>query len=139
VQLARPAGPPSDLSPTQWAAQWAAQSAALWAVLQAAGDEAVLPAGACLAHEAMRGQQCYAILQGEATAEVDGLPLVDLPAGSFVGSLGPAGRPAPPSGVTVRVRTPARVLVFQAARLAAYIDVDPRAAAAWRLLSQNCH
>jgi hypothetical protein len=111
----------------------------LWAALKAAGDEAVLPAGACLAREAIPGRQCYAILQGQATAEVAGQPLIDLPAGSFVGSLDQAGLPAPTDGVTVRVRTRSRVLVFEAARLVAYITTNPRAADAWRLLSQNCH
>jgi hypothetical protein len=125
VQIAKPTGPPPD--------------PVLWAVLQAVGDEAVLPAGAYLAHEAMPGRQCYAILQGQATAEVAGVALIDLPAGSFVGSVDQAGRPAPPDGVTVRVRTQSRVLVFQAAGLAAYIDANPRAADAWRLLSQICH
>ena len=108
---------------------------ALWTPLDAAGDEAVLPAGSCLTHESRPGRQCYVILEGRAAAEVAGRPVLDLAAGSYVGSVDSAGRPIPPAGITVRLRTPARVLVFDAARLAMVIEADPRAADAWRQLS----
>ncbi len=109
--------------------------AALCAPLDAAGDEAVLPAGSCLTQDSRPGRQCYLILEGRASAEVAGRPVLDLAAGSYIGSVDAAGRPIPPAGVTVRLRTPARVLVFEAARLAALIEADPQAADAWRRLS----
>jgi hypothetical protein len=112
---------------------------ALWAPLHAAGDEAVMPAGSCLTHDSRPGRLCYVILEGRAAAEVSGRPVLDLAAGSYIGSVDRAGRPIPPAGVTVRLRTPGRVLVFEAARLAAAVEADPRAADAWRRLSPACY
>jgi hypothetical protein len=106
-----------------------------WAPLEAAGGEAVLPAGSCLASDSRPGRYCYVILEGRAAAEVAGRPALDLAAGSYIGSVDRAGRPVPPAGVTVRLRTRARVLVFDPARLAALIDADREAADAWRTLS----
>jgi D-serine deaminase-like pyridoxal phosphate-dependent protein len=112
---------------------------ALWAPLYAAGDEAVMPAGSCLTRDSRPGRHCYVILEGRAAAEVSGRPVLDLAAGSYIGSVDQAGRPVPPVGITVRLCTPARVLVFEDVRLAALIEADPRAAGAWRRLSPACY
>lgn len=99
--------------------------------LRAAGDEAVLPAGSTLASEARPGGKCFVLLEGRAVAEREGQQVAVLRAGSFVGAADEAGQPRPPSGLTVRLVTPARVLVLDAARLAALVEQDPAAAAAW--------
>lgn len=75
------------------------------------------------------------LLEGHAAAEVAGRLVLSLAAGSYIGSVDRAGRPIPPAGVTVRLRTRARVLVFEAARLAALIEADQAAADAWRALT----
>ena len=75
------------------------------------------------------------ILEGRAVAEVAGRPVLGLAAGSCVGSVDGGGRPVPAAGVTVRLLTRARVLVFDAARLAALIAADQEAADAWRGLA----
>jgi CRP-like cAMP-binding protein len=106
-----------------------------WARLEAAGDEAVLPAGTRLADEAVPGRQCFAVLEGSARAATGGQIVRELGPGSFVGEVDQAGMPAPPSGVTVRLTTSSRVLVFDAMRLAALVSADQDAAAAWRQLT----
>jgi hypothetical protein len=103
-----------------------------WGPLERAGDEAVLPAGSRLADETRLGRQCFVLLEGAATVEAAGARLGDLGAGAFVGSVDRAGRPRPPSGLTVRLTARSRVLVIDAGRLAALIDADPVVAAAWR-------
>lgn len=105
-----------------------------WQPLERAGDEAVLPAGTRLADEARPGRQCFVLIDGTAAVEAAGQRVRDLGAGAFVGSVDRAGRPAPPGGLTVRLLTRSRVLVIDAMRLAALIDSDPVAAAAWRRL-----
>jgi hypothetical protein len=77
------------------------------------------------------------LLDGAATVEVDGNRLSELGPGAFIGLVGSGRRPLPPSGFTVRLTTPARVLVIDARRLAMLIDSDPAAAAAWRTLSRQ--
>jgi hypothetical protein len=118
-----PAGPPLEPS---------------WALLELAGDEAILPAGIRLVDEARPGRQCFVLIEGTATVESDGTRLSDLGAGAFVGVVGHGGRPLPPSGLTVQLATRSRVLVIDAERLAVLIDSDPAAAATWRQLSQQC-
>ena len=108
------------------------QQAQPWQPLERAGDEAVLPAGTRLADEARACRQCFVLIDGTAAVEAAGQRVRDLGAGAFVGSVDPAGRPAPPGGLTVRLLTRSRVLVIDAMRLAALIDSDPAAAAAWR-------
>lgn len=103
----------------------------VWARLEAAGDEAVLPAGTCLADESVPGRQCFALLEGSALAATGGQMVRELEPGSFIGELDQAGRPAPPAGLTVRLTTSSRVLVFDAMRLAALVAGDQDAAAAW--------
>lgn len=94
----------------------------------------MLPAGTRLADEARPGRQCFVIIDGTAAVEAAGQRVRDLGAGAFVGSVDPAGRPAPPGGLTVRLLTRSRVLVIDAMRLATLIDSDPVVAAAWRRL-----
>jgi hypothetical protein len=117
-----PAGPPHEPS---------------WALLELAGDEAILPAGIRLADEGRPGRQCFVLIEGTATVESAGSRLGDLSPGAFVGMVGQGGRPLPPSGLTVQLATRARVLVIDAERLAVLIDSDPAAAAAWRQMSQQ--
>jgi hypothetical protein len=99
--------------------------------LQSVGGEAVLPAGSRLADEARAGRNCFLLLDGSACAEVAGERIASFSAGSFIGSMDPAGRPLPLAGITVRLITPARVLVLDANRLAALIDSDASLAQAW--------
>ena len=101
-------------------------------LLQLAGDEAVLPAGSRLSDEERPGRQCFVILEGSATAERQGRKLCTLSSGAFVGHVGADGRPLPPSGITVKLDTSSRVLVLDAARLAALLDAEPAWAGAWR-------
>jgi hypothetical protein len=108
-----------------------------WQPLEEVGDEAVLPAGTRLADETRAGRQCFVLIDGTAAVEADGQRVRDLGAGAFVGSVDRAGRPAPPGGLTVRLLTRSRVLVIDAMRLAALIDSDPAAAAAWRWLRRR--
>jgi hypothetical protein len=117
-----PAGPPQQPS---------------WALLELAGDEAILPAGIRLADEARPGRQCFVLIEGTATVESAGNRLSDLGAGAFVGLVDGCGRPQPPAGLTVQLATRSRVLVIDAERLAVLIDSDPAAAAAWRQMSQQ--
>lgn len=107
------------------------------ALLDLAGDEAVLPAGIRLVDEARPGRQCFLLLEGSATVEAAGIRLGQLDAGAFIGSADQAGRPLPPSGRTIRLATRSRVLVMDAGRLAMLIDSDPTAAAAWRRMSRQ--
>jgi CRP-like cAMP-binding protein len=100
--------------------------------LAEAGGEALLPAGSKLAGAERPGRNCFVLIEGSAIAERDGLPVEPLSPGTFVGSAGQAGRPAPPpAGVTVRLVTPGKVLVLDADRLAALIDADPVIAHLW--------
>jgi hypothetical protein len=108
-----------------------------WALLELAGDEAILPAGIRLADESRPGRQCFVLIEGSATVEVAGNRLRELGAGTFVGLLDQRGRPLPPSGLTVQLATRSRVLVIDAERLAVLIDSDPAAAAVWRKVSQQ--
>jgi CRP-like cAMP-binding protein len=108
-----------------------------WAMLELAGDEAILPPGIRLADEGRPGRQCFVLIEGTATVEAAGTRLRELGAGAFVGLVGDDGRPLPPSGLTVQLATPARVLVIDARRLAALVDSDPAAAAAWHRLSRH--
>ncbi len=101
--------------------------------LPEAGGEAELPAGSRLADEVRPVRHCFLLIEGSAVAEAAGNRVVDLAPGAFIGSADQAGRPAPLGGLTVRLVTPARVLVLDADRLAALIDSDPEVAAAWRL------
>ena len=101
-------------------------------LLGLAGDEAILPAGIRLADETRPGRRCFVLIDGTATVEAAGTRLGELGAGAFVGSVDAGGRPVPPAGLTVQLATRSRVLVIDAARLAAAIDADPAAAAAWR-------
>jgi CRP-like cAMP-binding protein len=107
------------------------------ALLQQAGDEAVLPAGIRLADESRSGRRCYVLLDGAATVEAAGTLVTELGPGAFVGRTDEGGRPLPPSGLTIRLAARSRVLVVDAARLAALIEADPAAAAAWRNLSRQ--
>jgi hypothetical protein len=108
-----------------------------WALLELAGDEAMLPAGIRLVDEARPGRQCFVLIEGTATVEAAGNRLRELGAGAFVGLVDQAGRPLPPAGVTVRLESRSRVLVIDAGRLSVLIDSDPAAAAAWREMSQQ--
>ena len=64
-----------------------------WALLELAGDEAILPAGIRLADEDRPGRQCFVLIEGTATVEAAGNRLRELGAGSFVGLVGQGGRP----------------------------------------------
>ena len=108
-----------------------------WALLELAGDEAVLPPGIRLADESRPGRQCFVLIEGRATVESAGNRLRELGAGSFVGLVDADGRPLPLSGLTVQLATHSRVLVIDARRLAVLIDSDPAAAAAWRKMSRQ--
>jgi hypothetical protein len=105
-----------------------------WDRLEAAGDEAILPAGARLADERHPGRRCFILIEGTATVESGGRRLGALAAGAFVGSVDESGRPGPPAGRTVRLASRSRVLVLDAQRLADLISSDPHAAAQWREL-----
>jgi hypothetical protein len=94
-------------------------------MLQLAGDEALLPAGSRLCDEQRAGRQCFVIVEGAATVERRGSKLTSLSSGAFVGQVDPAGRPLPPSGVTVRLDVRSRVLVLDPARLSALLDAEP--------------
>jgi hypothetical protein len=111
--------------------------ASSWALLELAGDEAILPAGIRLADEDRPGRQCFVLIEGTATVEAAGNQLRELGAGAFVGLVDQGGRPLPPAGLTVQLATRSRVLVIDAERLAVLIDSDPAAAAAWRKMSQQ--
>jgi hypothetical protein len=108
-----------------------------WARLEPAVDEAILPPGIRLADESRPGRRCFLLLEGTATVEASGNPPRELAAGAFVGRLDPAGRPHPPTGITVRVASQARVLVIDPDRLAVLIRSDPSAAAAWRRVARH--
>lgn len=107
------------------------------ALLDLAGDEAVLPAGIRLVDETRPSRQCFLLLEGSATVETAGVRLRELDAGAFIGSADQAGRPLPPSGLTVRLASRSRVLVIDAGRLAVLIDSDPTAATAWKRMSRQ--
>jgi CRP-like cAMP-binding protein len=106
----------------------------LVSLLQLAGDEALLPAGSRLCDQRRVSRQCFLIIEGTATVERDGARLGSLSGGAFVGDLDPAGRPLPPSGITVRLDTRCRVLVIDPARLSALLDAEPSWAGALREL-----
>jgi len=108
-----------------------------WALLELAGDEAVLPPGIRLVDESRPGRQCFVLIEGKATVEAAGNRLRELGAGSFVGLVDADGRPLPLSGLTVQLATHSRVLVIDTRRLAVLIDSDPAAAAAWRKMSRQ--
>ncbi len=101
--------------------------------LAEAGGEAELPAGSRLADEERPARHCFLLIEGSAVAEAAGARVADLAPGAFIGSADQAGRPVPLGGFTVRLVTPARVLVLDADRLAALVDSDPEVADAWRL------
>jgi CRP-like cAMP-binding protein len=105
-----------------------------WAALERAGDEAILPAGVRLTDEDRPGRQCFLLIEGAATVETAGRRIDGLAAGAFVGSADAAGRPLPPEGITVRLVSRCRVLVLDSRRLAALVDCDAAASAAWRLI-----
>ena len=107
-----------------------------WAVLERAGDEAILPAGVRLVDEGHPGRQCFALVEGTAAVEVAGARVRELGPGDFVGSVDHAGLPSPPEGITVWLESRSRVLIIDTGRLAALIDSDPAAAAAWRQLNE---
>src|SRR5262249_42793341 len=65
-----PTGPMPDPSP--------------WALLELAGDEAILPAGIRLADEARPGRQWFVLIEGTATVEAAGNRLRQPGAGSFL-------------------------------------------------------
>jgi CRP-like cAMP-binding protein len=100
--------------------------------LAEAGGEAVLPAGSSLADRQRPGRHCFLLIEGSALAERDGEPAEAVTSGTFIGFADRTGLPVPPAGVTVRLVTPARVLVLDTERLAALIDADPAIAALWR-------
>jgi hypothetical protein len=100
-------------------------------LLQAAGSETILPPGSRLTDELRPGRHCFLLLDGSAVAEAGGQPLATFSAGSFIGSLGEHGRPAPLRGITVRVIEPAHALVLDARKLGALLDSDRVLAAAW--------
>jgi hypothetical protein len=100
--------------------------------LAEAGGEAVLPAGSRLTDGDRPGRHCFLLIEGSAVAQRDGEPPEPVPSGTFVGSADAGGMPNPPAGVTVRLVTPARVLVLDTDRLAALIDADPAIADLWR-------
>jgi CRP-like cAMP-binding protein len=91
----------------------------------------MLPAGSRLADEDRPGRHCFLLIEGSALAQAAGKQLASLTSGSFIGWADNAGLPRPPAGVTVRLVTPARVLVLDADRLAALIAVDPEIARLW--------
>ncbi|HUC55753.1 MAG TPA: cyclic nucleotide-binding domain-containing protein [Streptosporangiaceae bacterium] len=97
-----------------------------------AGGEAMLPAGSRLADAGRTGRHCFLLVEGSAVVEKDGQQAEPLPEGTFVGSADGEGLPQPPAGVTVRLVTPARVLVLDKDRLAALIDSEPVIADLWR-------
>ncbi|HET9896651.1 MAG TPA: hypothetical protein VFQ44_17110 [Streptosporangiaceae bacterium] len=101
--------------------------------LAEAGGEAELPAGSRLADEERPTRHCFLLIEGSAVAEAIGVRVADLASGAFIGSADQSGRPAPVGGLTVRLVTPARVLVLDADRLAALIDGDAEVAGIWRL------
>jgi CRP-like cAMP-binding protein len=105
-----------------------------WKPLEPACDEAILPPGIRLVDETRTARHCFILLEGTATVEADGNRLPELGAGAFVGQLDRLGRPLPPAGLTIQIATRSRVLVIDAGRLAALVDSDPAAAAAWRRL-----
>jgi hypothetical protein len=92
----------------------------------------MLPAGSRLTDGERPGRHCFLLIEGSAVAQRDGQPAEELPTGTFVGSADPQGLPKAPAGVTVRLITPARVLVLDTDRLAALIDADPAIAELWR-------
>jgi CRP-like cAMP-binding protein len=99
--------------------------------LSEAGGEAVLPAGSRLTDEERSGRHCFLLIEGSAVAERDGKAVGHVPTGTFVGSADVTGLPRPPAGITVRLVTPARVLVLDADRLTELIDTDPAIAGWW--------
>ena len=107
-----------------------------WAVLEQAGDEAILPAGVQLVDEGHPGRRCFALIEGTAAVEVAGARVRELGPGDFVGSVDHAGLPSPPEGITVRLESRSRVLIIDTGRLTALIDSDPAAAAAWRRMNE---
>ena len=114
-----PAGPPED---------------PLWAYLDAAGDEAMLPPGTCLAHPARPGRLCFLLLDGAAEVEHQSGAITHLAAGSFIGAADADGRPMPLTDVTIRLAQNSRVVVFDVGRLAALLDADETARCAWYAL-----
>ncbi len=100
--------------------------------LPEAGGEAVLPAGSKLADEGRPGRHCFLLIEGQAVVEVAGQQIASLASGTFVGSTDRHGVPCPPVGLTVRLISPARVLVLDTQRLAALIETDPAVAALWQ-------
>ena len=82
------------------------------------------------------GRKCFALVEGTAAVEVAGTRVRELGPGDFVGSVDHAGLPSPPEGITVWLESRSRVLIIDTGRLAALIDSDPAAAAAWRQLNE---
>lgn len=95
----------------------------------------MLPAGSRLCDERRVSRQCFMIVEGSATVERHGSKLSSLSSGAFVGRLDPAGRPLPPSGVTVLLEVRCRVLVVDPARLGALLDAEPSWAGALQELN----
>jgi hypothetical protein len=104
----------------------------LWAALDPCGDEAMLPGGTCLVGSGRPARQCFRILDGAAAVEAADGSVTHLAAGSFVGTMDAHGTPQPLADVVVRLTTASRVLVFEVQRLAALLEADTRASAAWR-------
>jgi hypothetical protein len=106
----------------------------LWAQLDAAGDEAVLPAGTCLSHPARPGRLCFLLIDGAAVVQYRSGATTRVASGSFIGTADPEGRPSPLSDVTVRLARDSRVMVFDVGRLAALLVADETARGAWNSL-----
>ena len=66
-----------------------------WALLELAGDEAVLPPGIRLADESRPGRQCFVLIEGRATVEAAGNRLRELGAGSSSAWWAPTGGRCP--------------------------------------------
>lgn len=93
-------------------------------VLHAVADEAVLPTGFTLARPDGRALSCFLLLSGSAVVERSG-HRHHAAAGSLLCGPGEDGRPGPPSGVTIWLAEPSRVLIIDPVRLAELIDADP--------------
>ena len=102
-----------------------------WPRLDSCGDEAVLPAGTKLAIPSRPGRHCYLVLEGVVVIEWPDGAMSRLGAGSLVARANADGRPEPLSDVTIRLESHARILVCETERLAALIETDSEARAAW--------
>lgn len=105
-----------------------------WARFDSCGAEAVLPAGTNLALPSRPGRHCYLVLEGVVVIEWPDGTTSRLSGGSFIGGADADGRPEPIGDVTIRLESHARILVYQTEHLAALIDVDREARAAWQAM-----